>query len=160
MRKFLFDLFWECDPFFTLSEIDLFFLEKYREMHEREKMLMKHKLLSSVQKKENEEKNTPVKNTKEETKTNNFYKWCEADNNWYMTIPSIDADITVDDKGVEIITNINDDKNDFYISSINKVYKTFPENTVIDSISAKKVGDYTIITILKKETNKRKLIIK
>jgi hypothetical protein len=105
----------------------------------------------------NVEKKTVIKN-------NEFNSgWVETEDSWYLYIMSPEADITVDEETIEVNFNTVVDSNGVKQTKKGYVKLNFPENSLPETIKAKKSDDGSYIKIsmskaIKDEKPKRKKI--
>lgn len=157
MRKTLFDLFFE-----DLFGNDSFFITLEPTLRPRRK---EKKNFNEVL-----EKSKPEMEKKDE-KLGLCFNWLEAEKNWYMNIPTTEVELSVDEKTIEIKGQISSkngksDGNMIYEHAYTSNFKhifNFPENSLPETVKARKIGKFTVITvdkaIFEKEENKRKKLI-
>lgn len=108
---------------------------------------------------------------KEDKKLGLCFTWMEAEKNWYMNIPTTEVELSVDEKTIEMSGQINSkngesDGNMSYERTYSSCFKhifSFPENSLPETVKAKKIGKFTVVTVDKavfeKKENKRKKIV-
>ena len=105
----------------------------------------------------NVEKKTVIKN-------NEFNSgWVETEDSWYLYVMSPEADITVDEETIEVNFNTVVESNGVKQTKKGYVKLNFPENSLPETIKAKKSDDGSYIKIsmskaIKDEKPKRKKI--
>ena len=89
-------------------------------------------------------------------------KWKEEKGNWYFTITAPDADIRVDEKGVDVSYEISETSEHHSLKQSQKFFVTYPTNSRPETIKARRVGDNIVVTVDKnviEEDTRRKLTI-
>ena len=89
-------------------------------------------------------------------------KWKEEKNNWYFTISASDADLRVDDRGVDVSYEYFEETEHSSLKKFQKFFMTYPINSKPETIKARRVNDSIIVTVDKKvveEDTRRKLTI-
>ena len=106
-------------------------------------------------------KNVEKKNV---SKNNEFNSgWVETEDSWYLYVMSPEADITVDEETIEVNYNTVVEANGVKQTKKGYVKLNFPENSLPETIKAKKSDDGSYIKIsmskaIKYENPKRKKI--
>lgn len=91
----------------------------------------------------------------------NEFKWYETNDKWYLNILSDDAEILVDDDTISIECKQAITIDDFGEKKIKKVFTTtYPDNSIHESIKAKKEDGKIVISLDKAiiEDNKKRRI--
>jgi hypothetical protein len=89
-------------------------------------------------------------------------KWKEEKNNWYFTVSAPDADIRVDEKGVDVSYEYSKETENGSLKKSQQFFMTYPINSKPETIKARRVNDNIIVTVDKKvveEDTRRKLTI-
>lgn len=91
--------------------------------------------------------------------------WIETDDSWLMYIMTPDAEITVDEKTIEVHYNITNDKENGKWFEKGFFRKSFPENSLPETIKAKKSDDGKHIKIsmnkavIDKKNNRKQIVV-
>ena len=96
------------------------------------------------------------------TKFTTTNSWKEEKNNWYFTITAPDADIRVDEKGVDVSYEYSEVDEHHSLKKSQKFFVNYPDNSKPETIKARRVGDKIVVTVDKKEVvedTRRKLTI-
>lgn len=76
--------------------------------------------------------------------------WKEEEKNWYITITAPDADIRVDENGIDVSYSY-EEKTEHGHKVLSKQFKTtFPTNSQPETVRAKRMGDKVIIITVDK----------
>ena len=106
-------------------------------------------------------KNVEKKNVSKKNEFNSG--WVETEDSWYLYVMSPEADITVDEETIEVDYNTVVEANGVKQTKKGYVKLNFPENSLPETIKAKKSDDGSYIKIsmskaIKYENPKRKKI--
>lgn len=106
-------------------------------------------------------KNVEKKNVSKNIEFNS--EWVETEDSWYLYVMSPEADITVDEKTIEVHYSIINDKENSKWFEKGFFRKPFPKNSLPETIKAKKSDDGSYIKVsmskaIKDEKPKRKKI--
>lgn len=91
--------------------------------------------------------------------------WVETDDSWLMYIMTPDAEITVDEKTIEVHYNVINDKENSKWFEKGFFRKPFPKNSLPETIKAKKSDDGTYIkvsvnkAVIDKNPDRKKIVI-
>ena len=133
------------------------FFDLFNDLMNNDKFVHNFITVNSNSFNKNIEKKTVVKN-------NEFNSgWVETEDSWYLYIMSPEADITVDEETIEVNFNTVVESNGVKQTKKGYVKLNFPENSLPETIKAKKSDDGSYIKIsmskaIKDEKPKRKKI--
>ena len=77
--------------------------------------------------------------------------WREETNNWYISISAPDADIRVDEKGIDVSYEYTEKTDHGSFSKSQKFFVTFPENSKPETVRAKRLGEKAIVVTVDKK---------
>lgn len=77
--------------------------------------------------------------------------WTEETNNWYMTISAPDADIRVDEDGLEVSYEYDEKTENSTVHKKSKFFVTYPSNSKTDTLRAKRLGEKAILVTIDKD---------
>lgn len=133
------------------------FFDLFNDLMNNDKFVHNFITIPSNSLNKNVEKKTVVKN-------NEFNSgWVETEDSWYLYVMSPEADITVDEETIEVNYNTVVEANGVKQTKKGYVKLNFPENSLPETIKAKKSDDGSYIKIsmskaIKYENPKRKKI--
>ena len=77
--------------------------------------------------------------------------WTEETNNWYMTINAPDADIRVDEGGLDVSYEYEEKVGNTTVHKKSKFFVTYPSNSKPDTLKAKRLGEKAILLTIDKD---------
>lgn len=77
--------------------------------------------------------------------------WTEETNNWYMTISAPDADIRVDEGGLDVSYEYEEKVGNTTVHKKRKFFVTYPSNSKTDTLKAKRLGEKAILITIDKD---------
>ena len=91
------------------------------------------------------------KNKEEKSFAATPISWTEETNNWYMTINAPDADIRVDEGGLDVSYEYEEKVGNATVHKKSKFFVTYPSNSKTDTLKAKRLGEKAILVTIDKE---------
>ncbi len=95
--------------------------------------------------------NCKCEKKKDETFATTPISWIEETNNWYMTISAPDADIRVDEGGLDVSYEYEEKVGNATVHKKSKFFVTYPSNSKTDTLKAKRLGEKAILITIDKE---------